>query len=169
MYDRVLRFIWLALALAAVLPLGCADAPQPVALQGPAVAPAADYTELGAVLAAAVDQDGSLHPEALEPLHEGLNVQLSRLAATGPTATPLLLTEPEDRLAYWYNARCAWSIELTRLQRTYGAEAATLITALLPHVRGAALRRLQDAIGYRAIEAPREETLAIVAPDGAGD
>ncbi len=279
MHDRVLTFIcWPALALAAVLQLGCGDAIQPVVLEGPSVAPAADYTELAAVLAAAVDQGGYLRPEALGPLEGSLNVQLRRLAVTGPTVTPLLLPQPEDRLAYWYNARCAWSIELARLasfaqrmspsrlelrpfpldgrlmtlreidaaiaklagwkalvaapglaldraalpreafgpgkmerrmderlgafiadrrrfrvdhrarrvlvpsvlwrfrvdlvetyQRRDGAEAATFITALLPHVEGAALRRLQDAVGYKALQAPQEESLAIVEPDSTSE
>ncbi|HUT01857.1 MAG TPA: hypothetical protein VM031_05345 [Phycisphaerae bacterium] len=35
----------------------------------------------------------------------------------------------------------------------YGIEGATLATALLPHVTGSPHRRLQDAIGYRLVEA----------------
>jgi len=277
MNDRALKpFLWpLVCVLTALLPLGCREGFQPVVLEGPAVAPAVDYGELTTVLAAVVDKKGFLHPEALPPVEEALRVQLRRLAVTGPTATPSLFVEPADRLAYWYNARCAWSIELARLaglpgqmppkqlerrafpldgrlmtlqeideaiaelggwkalvaapglaldraalpreafgggeiqrcvderlsaliadhrrfgvdhrrrrvaippilwrfraeliaqsRRTYGPTGATFITALLPHVHGAALRRLQDAVGYRVTEAAREGNLAVVTEDG---
>jgi len=40
-------------------------------------------------------------------------------------------------------------------RKTYLAEGATLATALLPHTKLSAHRRLQDAIGYECVEAPK--------------
>lgn len=40
--------------------------------------------------------------------------------------------------------------------KRYETQGATFTTALLPHVSGSALRRLQDAIGYRAVSARSE-------------
>jgi hypothetical protein len=39
-------------------------------------------------------------------------------------------------------------------RKAYGAEAATFTSALLPHARGRALKRLQDAVGYVAAPGP---------------
>jgi hypothetical protein len=39
----------------------------------------------------------------------------------------------------------------------YGTKGANFLTALIPHVSGAALRRIQDAIGYQAVPASDRE------------
>ena len=46
-------------------------------------------------------------------------------------------------------------------RRTYGQQGATVLSALLPYAHGRALHRLQDAVGYRAVEAPSQGKLAI--------
>jgi hypothetical protein len=46
-------------------------------------------------------------------------------------------------------------------RRTYGQSEATFVTALLPYAHGRALHRLQDAVGYRAVEAPAQGKLAM--------
>jgi hypothetical protein len=43
---------------------------------------------------------------------EPLERQAKLLAVTGPTATPELFSSADAELAYWYNARCAWSMKL---------------------------------------------------------
>jgi hypothetical protein len=48
---------------------------------------------------------------------------------------------------------------------TYGAEGAGFATALLPYLEGAALRRIQDAVGYRAVPARRRPLGAFVVED----
>lgn len=103
------------IAAMAFLAAGCA--PKAVVLRTEGVEPAADYGDLAAVLAEAVDKDGLLDPEALAGCRERLDEQLRRLAVTGPTATPRLLPEAEDRLAYWYNARAAWAMKLALLEK----------------------------------------------------
>jgi len=50
-----------------------------------------------------------------------------------------------------------------RYDAQYGAPQATLSTALMPYVRSAALRRLQDSIGYR--EQPAQETGLLALPE----
>jgi hypothetical protein len=52
---------------------------------------------------------------------------------------------------------------IRRYDAQYGAPQATLATVLMPYVRGAALRRLQDAVGYR--EEPAQETGLLALPD----
>ncbi len=49
--------------------------------------------------------------------------------------------------------------------RDYGAEGATLTTALLGYVTGSGERRLQDAIGYVCVEASPTRKLAVVKED----
>jgi hypothetical protein len=234
----------------------------PVELDTRGVVPAAGCEELAGVLAAAVTRSGRLNLAALKRQSAALDRQLRRMAVTGPTASPALLPTPEHAIAYWYNARAAWSMKLLlvegcpkevrrdsllgrqfpldgrpmclagidevlakdkdfrtavavpgattedarlprkpfvaegirrqiaerfaafiddktrfvidvreqqvlvppalwrfrdRLTRAYdtryGTEGATLITALLAYLTGSPLRRLQDAIGYQAVEA----------------
>jgi len=91
---------------------GCDQRVAPIALSGPGLRATPDYGDLAFVLDKAVTSDGSIIPEALEKHAERLERQLRRLAVTGPTATPEWFPSPEDRIAYWYNARAAWAMKL---------------------------------------------------------
>ena len=113
MSTRICKIALLSAALAACTG-GCAP-PQPVALELDGVAPAVTYDDLAFVLDKAVTDDGLLLPELLCRHIERLDAQLARLAVTGPTATPELFVGEEDELAYWYNARAAWSMKLAAL------------------------------------------------------
>ena len=81
------------------------------------VRPAADYSNLAAVLHKAVDPQGQVLPDALERCADRLDAQLKLLAVTGPTATPAMFANSDDRLAYWYNASAAWSMKLALLAK----------------------------------------------------
>ncbi len=96
--------------------IGCVEAPGQVTLDVRGVKPTIDYTDLAVVLEGSLGNDGALRPERFKPLSGRLDKQLKRLAVTGPNATPKLLASPQSRLAYWYNARAAWAIELARLE-----------------------------------------------------
>ena len=268
--------VWIILSawLVSVL-AGCSQPPGAVELDLKGVRPAADYSNLAVVLHQAVDPQGQVLPDALEQCADRLDAQLKLLAVTGPTASPALFANPDDRLAYWYNASAAWSMKLALLAKfpeemnqrelhhrpfpldgrkmtlheirqllqkeddfrvalltpgvhvqagllpatplagadvrkriaemfnrymadpkrlvidldhrrilfppglwrvrdvliqrynaQYGAQEATLATALMPYVRSAALRRLQDAVGYR--EEPVQETGLLALPDKFG-
>lgn len=97
-------------AAALVVP-GCV-ATDTIALDVRGVSLAVDYSDFAAVLEGVVCDDGNMKPEALKKLSDRLDVQLKRLAVTGPTATPGLFPRAADRLAYWYNARAAWSMKV---------------------------------------------------------
>ncbi len=108
----------LAAALAAAILSGCGSEPrplQPIVLDANGVLPRVDYTDLDAVLERAVNKDGLVDAFDANIVASRLDQQLKRLAITGPTATPILFPTAEDRLAYWYNARAAWSIKLAML------------------------------------------------------
>jgi hypothetical protein len=252
---------------------GCEPPCPPIPVDTRGVQPAATYDDLAVVLDAVVEKDGLVNPDVLEGAEVALDAQLQRLAVTGPTATPELFPDEEHALAYWYNARAAWSMKLLLVEHcprqvrrerflgttfpldgremslaridevlagdrdfrtaaaapgatrqyarlptkpfeadgirrriadrfiefvddelrfvidirkkrilvptalwqfrdrlirhhheTYGVEAATLATALLPYVTGSAHRRLQDAVGYRIVEG-RSRELATSAED----
>jgi len=111
----------LALAAAFGLPAACGylggcirpDAKvRPILLNTEGVKAEIDYADLAVVLKEAVRKDGLVYPKYLRRQAKRLEAQLARLAVTGPTATPRLLARPEDRLAYWYNARAAWALSL---------------------------------------------------------
>lgn len=104
----------LAVALAIFLLAGCAAQKElpPVVLATRPSAPKVDYSSLQMVLAKVVDEDGLIDPEAMDVYSDKLNEQLSLMTITGPRASPELFTTPEERLAYWYNARAAWSLKL---------------------------------------------------------
>jgi len=103
----------LALSLAAgALLTGCGQLLTPVRLNAADVTPRVDYSDLAAVLAEAVDDDGLLVAKALKASAERLDSQLRLMAVTGPTASPHLLADQQETLAYWYNARAAWSMKL---------------------------------------------------------
>jgi len=50
-------------------------------------------------------------------------------------------------------------------EQTYGAKGANLTTALLPYLKGRALRRLQDAVGYRVVSAHSQLLSAFLIED----
>ena len=263
-------FLTLLLA-AAFLLAGCQDGPlEPIVVDANAVTAEVNYSDLAAVLTDVVDKNGLIDPDLLEKRAGKLDAQLGLLAVTGPKTTPALFPTDGDKLAYWYNARAAWSLKLLlaakcprqlarrelqdrrflldgrrmtlaeidailgadadwrtvvsapgvcldrarlptapfeaqgvrariaerfseflddpkrfvidvenrqvlvppvlwqfrgRLIRdyetTYGAVGATLTTALLPHLSGSPLRRLQDAVGYPVVEAPSTGATAV--------
>ncbi|MFP4355995.1 MAG: hypothetical protein ACLFUJ_12800 [Phycisphaerae bacterium] len=74
-----------------------------------------DYAPLDSVLFRCVRAEGQLVTRALTDQAETLDRQLRILAVTGPTATPEQLVTREQKLAYWYNARAAWSMKLALL------------------------------------------------------
>ena len=95
--------------------IGCAGGGHaPIELATAGVEPAIRYDDLAAVLKSGV-REGKVVEEAIRGSRARLDAQLARLAVTGPTVTPTLLPTREDRLAYWYNARAAWSLKLTLL------------------------------------------------------
>ena len=95
---------------------GCVVRPRGlVALNAAAPTPAVDYGDLAAVLESVLDDDALIVPDALKQQAKRLDRQLARLAVTGPTATSDLLRTADDVLAYWYNARAAWSLKLIAL------------------------------------------------------
>ncbi len=97
-----------------VLAAGCTPAVQ---LDTSGVTPRVDYSDLGTVLHAAVDEKGLLVPELLDDVTDNIAAQVKLLAVTGPTVTPELFKTRPERLAYWYNARALWAIELSRLKQ----------------------------------------------------
>ena len=99
--------------------IGCDATPvlTPVALDVTDVKPVVDYSKLAKVLNRAVNANGEVDAFRMnEEYSQLLDDQLKLLAVTGPTATPELFSTPTQRLAYWYNARTAWSIELGMMQ-----------------------------------------------------
>ena len=100
------------LSAAAVAAAGCGSPAAPIELDTRGVTAAVDYEALGRVLAEVVDDEGRLDIDALTDTAETLEEQLKLLAVTGPTVTPQLLAGDEEKLAYWYNARAAWSLRL---------------------------------------------------------
>ncbi len=75
--------------------------------------PAADYARLGDVLETGVG-GGRLDMKEyrVHLLREPLEAQLRVMAVAGPSATPDLFPDRESRLAWWLNARTAWTIRL---------------------------------------------------------
>lgn len=84
----------------------------PIALDTAGVAPSASTEDLAYVLDKAVDEQGKVRPRALRQSRERLHRQIALLAVTGPTATPQLVPAGDAAVAYWYNARAAWSLAL---------------------------------------------------------
>jgi len=91
---------------------GCEQATEPITLQVGDVQPALDYNDLAFVLQKALTKDGLLIGKALQEHADRLDRQLKRLAVTGPEASPELFGSDDDKIAYWYNARAAWSMRL---------------------------------------------------------
>lgn len=86
-----------------------------VQLDTSGIQPKVDYSDLGKILHAAVNENGLLVPSLLDDVTDEIAAQTKLLAVTGPTATPELFKTRPDRLTYWYNARAIWAIELSRL------------------------------------------------------
>jgi len=107
-----------AAGAAAACPPGCGTPPGPIVLDPVALTRRVSYGRLGQVLKAVVDDDGFVDPDILgmQPHTARLNEQLYRMSVLGPTAAPELFASPEDRLAYWYNARAAWAMKLALLR-----------------------------------------------------
>ncbi|MCK5113953.1 MAG: hypothetical protein KAR11_04250 [Phycisphaerae bacterium] len=112
---------WIIICITALGFVGIAcDTPQklePVALNVTDIKPARDYSQLAKVLEHVITEDGEVDTFRMtDEYAQLLKQQLKIFAVTGPTVTPELFPTPADRLAYWYNARTAWSIELGMLQ-----------------------------------------------------
>ena len=107
-------FVICAAVFAGVLLPGCRKPPPPVQLKLPATAPAGEisYADLAVVLDGALDKRGYIEPIFIERLEGRLLAQLGLLARLGPASAPGLLPDRACKLAYWYNARSAWSIYL---------------------------------------------------------
>jgi len=71
--------------------------------------------DLSAVFTEAVDKRGRLVPDALARVRSRLDGQLLKMSRYGPTTTPNLFSTDSARLAWWYNARAAWSMKLADL------------------------------------------------------
>jgi hypothetical protein len=120
LYNRVMVTVWIKcsgfLALATVaLATGCSGpfgSPIRVTLDTAGVAASTDTGELAVVLTRCLTSDGSIIPEALNNQRDKLNVQLKRFVVTGPSASPGLFADEDAAIAFWYNARTAWSLKL---------------------------------------------------------
>ena len=101
---------------ALLLPLlgagGCETRPPPISLDTRGVEPAVSYDGLARVLSSAVEANGLIDTDALKSGAAALEAQLKVLAITGPAATPDDFPTGGHVLAYWYNARAAWSMKL---------------------------------------------------------
>ncbi len=84
----------------------------PVQLDTAGVDPEVNYANLDKVLKACLSEDRRIRPARLEEVTKELTAQLQLLAVTGPTVTPQLFADDDEKLVYWYNGRAAWSIRL---------------------------------------------------------
>jgi len=100
-----------ALIFAGTLLPGCEPLP-PVELKTVSLAKTINYDNLAAVLDRALDKRGRVAPVLMADVEGKLLAQLQQLAKLGPTTAPSQLPSLGQRLAYWYNARAAWSIYL---------------------------------------------------------
>lgn len=100
-----------------------------------------------------------LDPDRYPAVSRALQRQLVRMAVSGPTVSPELYPADEDRLAYWYNARTAWSIALAmRLHEEKKTDPSLLENFLFPlDGRQRTLADIDRAVfalgGYRAVVA----------------
>ncbi|HHH75590.1 MAG TPA: hypothetical protein ENL03_01030 [Phycisphaerae bacterium] len=107
------RVIIIFFALACLgLSSGCEIVHTPVSLDTEGVEARVDYSMLQETLNEAVTDEGQLVVEIVKRRRPGLLEQVTLLAVTGPTITPEFFSTDMDRLAYWFNARAAWAIEL---------------------------------------------------------
>lgn len=106
---------WLHVStLALAIGLAGCEPPLPpaITLDVKGLQPTAGYSSLDQVLQKTIDTEGLAWINALKNQEAALDSQIKLLSITGPTATPQLFATEEQRLAYWYNARCAWSLKL---------------------------------------------------------
>lgn len=108
-YSLTLPYVLAFLAFATA---SCAAPLPPVEVDAAGVMPQEDYQPLAKVLAACVTGDGQLNPTALKEQADALELQLKILAVAGPRSTPELFGDDQKRLAYWLNARAAWTMKL---------------------------------------------------------
>ncbi len=117
-YNQCMRRRRDILCLCSILfPLlaGCTRPAEPaIYLATAGVAPSPDVSALASVLNAAVTPDGSVRLPELVKTQDDLQRQLRLFAVTGPSATPGQFGVSEQVVAYWYNVRMAWSLELAR-------------------------------------------------------
>jgi hypothetical protein len=110
------RLACLIIVLAAGLGLsGCelpAGEPMEMKLDTAGAEKRINFYPLSELLHRCVGSDGYLVPVRYEANRDLADRQLRQLAVTGPTATPELLADDDVRLAWWYNARAAWSMEI---------------------------------------------------------
>ncbi len=95
--------------------VGCNGPVQPIPLQTSDATGILDYQDLAFVLNASIAEDGSLIPKALERCAARLDAQLKEMAVAGPKSNPQQFPSEEKQIAYWYNARTAWSMKLAML------------------------------------------------------
>lgn len=92
---------------------GCeTPAPPPIRFDTVGVDASADVSDLAAVLAEAVDEQGYLIMDDYLPLEDRLVAQLRRFAVSGPQSSPELYPDTDAKLAYWLNVRTAWAMYL---------------------------------------------------------
>ena len=111
-YRRLILAGLLSLALA-----GCVEPSRPepislVSLDTAGVKPKVDFTPLARTLKILVESDGTIRAEKWPEVAGTLQEQLKLLALTGPGATGELFESKDQALAWWFNARAAWSIYL---------------------------------------------------------
>lgn len=105
----------------------------PVVLETTGIKPEVNYDDLAGVLQAVVQQKGFVDPTALARCTDRLDAQVKRLAITGPTSTAELFPTAAEELAYWYNARAAWTMKLVLLaDRPRTLQPAALETRPIP-------------------------------------
>ena len=103
-----------ALTVLLIVFVGCAK-PPPVTFDTQGLQPLADYSNLEFVLAKSINSKNQFMPEALDACKDRLESQLKLMSITGPTSSRQLFAAQDDRLAYWYNASEAWSLQLAML------------------------------------------------------
>ncbi|MFP4106511.1 MAG: hypothetical protein ACLFVU_10530 [Phycisphaerae bacterium] len=75
-----------------------------------------------------VSKDGRVRPFALQEHIQLLDAELRRMEIAGPASTPELYASDSARMAYWLNARAAWSMKLAALSGlTEEVEAAMIL------------------------------------------
>ena len=94
---------------------------RPIRIVAPADLPATYHLDdLTAVLRYGVSEQNNIEPRDFADADYGLPAKLDRqlalFAKIGPTTAPKRFSTPDERLAYWYNARAAWAIKLAMLK-----------------------------------------------------